>query len=45
VANENETPPPRPRIEWQEAWGPAFQRVLLSIGAVDKFMKASPQKR
>ena len=40
---KEETPKP-PAIDWRESWGPAFQRVLLSIAAVDKFERGTQPK-
>ena len=33
-----------PSVDWRESWGPAFQRVLLSIAAVDKFERGPQPK-
>lgn len=34
----------KPQVDWRESWGPAFQRVLLSIAAIDKFADAPPKR-
>lgn len=37
--DRNRENPAESRIEWQEAWAPAFHRVLLSIDAVEKLTR------
>jgi len=39
--DQNEETPKPPAIDWRESWGPAFQRVLLSIAAVDRFERGT----
>ncbi|HEY0417505.1 MAG TPA: hypothetical protein VGC78_14070 [Gaiellaceae bacterium] len=42
--DQNQENTQRPTIDWRESWGPAFQRVLLTIAAVDKFERSDPTK-
>jgi len=42
--DQKQTPAPQ-AVDWRESWGPAFQRVLLSIEAVDKFERGTDVKK
>jgi hypothetical protein len=43
MEQKKENPNP-PAIDWRESWGPAFQRVLLSIASVEKFERGPQPK-
>jgi hypothetical protein len=40
--DHNQETPAHIRLDWQEAWAPAFHRVLFSIKTVDKLMRQAP---
>jgi hypothetical protein len=43
--DEQKETPSGQAIDWRESWGPAFQRVLLSIRAVDRFERGADVKK